>query len=473
MTARTSRLPSLVLLAAVVLAATLALLGAAVAPAASGRGWGPGQLHEWWSFDGSLHIDDRLLECTKAPDGSVYAVGATNENAPVTKDIFLVKFDSTGAHQWQLVYHVPGSVTAGASAITTDANNNVIVTGSLWDGADYDMFTAKWNAAGTLVWYAIQASAAGGWDGGNDLVTDSAGNVYAAGMMDGWTEGIVVKYAAAEDPGNPGHGDEQWVHHFLGTAAYEQASCEAIAIDSSGRIYVTGYRATATGGADIFVSRLQADGGGVWLRGYNSYRKRGDYATSIATGNGGIWVAGNADKPHNATDVALLHYSASGHRVWVRTWDDSLHKGENVAGLGIDRYGNAYLAAEVWPTSSAYKVALIKYAHSGTRRWTKLYRGVTGDTGGLQCSDMAVSPGGSAWLVGSLFTAGDAFWKVVKYNRAGKRLWTTTWPTGQPGGPTSGQPWACVLSGTSDLFVAGDGVMTIGGRNAVAAWFVR
>jgi hypothetical protein len=363
-------------------------------------------------------------------------------------------------------------VTAGASAITTDANNNVIVTGSLWDGADYDMFTAKWNAAGTLVWYAIQASAAGGWDGGNGLVADSAGNVYAAGMMDGWTEGVVVKYAAAEDPANPGHGDEQWVHHFLGTAAYEQASCEAIAIDSSGRIYVTGYRATATGGVDIFVSRLQADGGGVWLRGYNSYRKRGDYATSIATGNGGIWVAGNADKPHNATDVALLHYSASGHRVWVRTWDDSLHKGENVAGLGIDRYGNAYLAAEVWPTSSAYKVALIKYAHSGTRRWTKLYRGVTGDTGGLQCSDMAVSPGGSAWLVGSLFTAGDAFWKVVKYNRAGKRLWTTTWPTGQPGGPTSGQPWACVLSGTSDLFVAGDAVQTIGGRNATAGWFV-
>ena len=448
---------------------------ATATPAVESRGFTSGQLRTWWSFDGTLHIRDRLTSCAKAPDGSIYAVGSTNDNKPTSGDIVLVKFDASGWFQWLRVYHVPGSVFAGAAAVTTDADSSVVVTGGRNDGAQYDIFTAKFNGLGVLQWYAVKAGIAGANDNASDLVTDASGNVYVAGEMDGGDEAVVVKYDADADPANPGKGKEEWTHHILGTAAYESAEAREIARDSSGNIYVVGTRATAGGGDDIYVAKIKADGGRTWLRGYNSYRKRGDYGEQIACSSRGVWVGGNIDKPKGSADTVLLHYSATGHRDWVHTWDDSLHKAENIADLGVDRFGNAYLAADFWPSATAHKGVLIKYSHAGARRWIRTYRGVSGAgaTGGTNFADLAVSSSGTTWLVGDVHDGTSSGWLVIKYTAAGKRAWATRWPLSGSVEPTNGQAWSCVTSGTSDLFVAGDLERPAGGWNSGAGWFVR
>jgi hypothetical protein len=466
MTARTSRPLSVLLFASFAIATGLVLLASVATPPA--RAFTAGHPRAWTTFNGASNIDDRLLCCAKAPDGSVYAAGVMNDDSPNDGDVFVVKYSAAGLFQWDRVYTVPGFTYCSPNAVTVDAANNVIVAGNARTGGQNDIFTAKWNSGGTLQWYATLGGTEDQDDSAEDVATDAAGNVYVAGAIDNFDEGVVVKYAAAQDPVYPGHGDWQWTHHIFSGTAVEYGEAYALAVDASGHIYVTGSRPTATGGTDAFLVRLKDDGSRVWLRGWNNGRRRGDWAYHVVCSARGIWVGGECDNRGGNRDMFLLHYSGSGHRGWARTWDDAAHGSDDIAELCLDGHGNAYMAGNLFDPPDVNRGALVKYSHGGVKRWARTCRNA-------DYADLAVSRSGSAWLVGYVENASPTSWLVVKYTAAGRRPWATKWPTRQLGEPNWAQAWGCVPVGTGDLFVVGDIGQDagVGGQNAGVGWYTR
>ena len=89
---------------------------------------------------------------------------------------------------------VAGKETRGRF-VTTDANGNVYVAGSTFDGLDgntltgnYDLFVTKYNSSGVKQ-YTRQLGVAGQYTLGISVATDANGNVYVAGSTFGGLDG--------------------------------------------------------------------------------------------------------------------------------------------------------------------------------------------------------------------------------------------------------------------------------------------
>jgi hypothetical protein len=206
-------------------------------------------------------------------DGSVYTTGTFADTAdfdpdtttynlitiPSTNfDIYLSKLDSSG----NFVYAKQmGSTYAGEEAhgLCVDAAGNAYITGNFGDTADFDpgagtynliaqgasdIFTAKYDATGNLVW----AKAAGGLynDFSLCIVQDNGGNVYTTGNFGG---------PADFDPG---------------AAVYSM---------------------TPLGNADGFISKLDSNGNLVWAKQIGG--SGNDYGYSLLDAAANIYLTGN------------------------------------------------------------------------------------------------------------------------------------------------------------------------------------
>jgi len=156
-----------------------------------------------------------------------------------------------------------------AYGVATDSSGNVYVTGMTKGGLDgcksagvEDLFVVKYNSSGTKQWTKQLGSS--GRDSANAIAIDSSGNLYVAGMTFGGLDWNTS--AGANDlfvVKYNSSGTKQWTKQ-LGSASSDYAN--GVATDSSGNVYVTGdtYGGldgnTSAGNADIFVVKYYSSG---------------------------------------------------------------------------------------------------------------------------------------------------------------------------------------------------------------------
>jgi hypothetical protein len=313
--------------------------------------------------------------------GNVYVTGNTwvYENGyPLTLNSFVVKYDSSGAKQW--TQQLGTSNDDYAEGIATDSSGNVYVTGETVGALDnntnagaYDLFVVKYDSSGAKQWTQQLGTSNG--DEANGIATDSSGNVYVTGFTGGALDNntsagasdlFVVKYDSA--------GDHKWTKQ-LGTSSYDQA--RGITTDSSGNIYLTGgtYDSIDFLGShreDLFVVKYDSDGDWKWTRQVDD---AGFGVDIIANSNGDIYVASSNG---NAT---LMKYDSDGNKLWTKQLDSDGPLWAN--GLTMDDNGNIYITGSAHSEicnglpghDEDYEACLdafvVKYDSEGDWKWTQ------------------------------------------------------------------------------------------------------
>ncbi|HYV93232.1 MAG TPA: T9SS type A sorting domain-containing protein [Chitinophagales bacterium] len=139
--------------------------------------------------------------CTDA-GGNVFVTGVFGSN-PVTfdtdtltnagaGDMFIVKYDGAGNVQW--AKRAGGTGDEVGVGICTDANGNVLMTGStastsvsfgsitLPNTNGTEIFVAKCDSSGNVIWAKLAGGTGG--DGGYGISTDATGRAYVMGLFD-------------------------------------------------------------------------------------------------------------------------------------------------------------------------------------------------------------------------------------------------------------------------------------------------
>jgi len=352
-----------------------------------------------------------------------------------TPDCFIAKYSPTGTVVWAA--QIAGTTTSSeiGQGVATDSSGNVFVTGyytaaltlcnygatsskTLPFTGGNDCFLAKYSSDGTSVMWAAQiAGTTTSSDVGYAVATDSSGNVFVSGSYGaaltlynyGATQSKTLPITSGSDAFLAKYSSNgssvMWAARM--TTSGSTAWGYAVATDSSGNVFVTGFYTAAltlynsgatqsialpfTGGSDVFIAKYSSDGSSVmWAAQITGTTTSSDNGRAVATdSSGNVFVTGfysaaltlyNSGATQSialpftgGSDVFLAKYSSDGTSVmWAAQITGAGAAGDQGQGVATDSSGNVFV-------TGYYQAALTLYNADGTTGATLPF------TGGVDC----------------------------------------------------------------------------------------
>jgi len=331
------------------------------------------------------------------------------------------------AEEWVSRYDGPGNAGDYARAIAVDDAGNVYVTGySYGRDSHYDYATAKCDRYGNQLWLARYNGPGNYYDDARAIAVDTSGNVYVTGYSYGQGTGsdyTTIKYNRS--------GVEQWVarHNGLGNAndvAY------SIALDSGGNVYVTGECDNDGSRLDYATIKYNPDGIKQWEATYDGPGNHQDSARAMkldALGN--VYVTGTSyGGGSTMEDYATIKYDSNGREQWVARYvGPASHPSsayDSAQAVAVDLLGNVYVTGYSDGGESSYDYATVKYNAYGIEQWVSRYAGTANKYDYAQA--IALDKQGNVYVTGYSFNIGTNHdYATVKYNSAGRQLWAATY----------------------------------------------
>ncbi|MDD2890824.1 MAG: SBBP repeat-containing protein [bacterium] len=349
----------------------------------------------------------------------VYMAGTSYDS--ITKyDYVLVKYDSNGNIVWDRKYSGLINGKDRITAITIDTNNNVYVTGgSDGSGTDYDYATIKYNSSGDTVWVRRYNGPGNYWDEATAIAVDNTGNVYVTGGD--WAPGSSFDYATIKYNSS---GDTAWVRRYNGPGnGIENAT--AIAVDNSGNVYITGFSDGPGEQEDYATIKYDSLGDTMWIRRYDGTLNSLDYAEAIAVDDSeNVYVTGEINESITAYDYATIKYNSMGDTVWVRKYNGPGNDFDMATALALDKTGNIYVTGVSYDSSWKTDYATVKYNSSGDTVWARIYNG-PGDYWD-KATAITVDKSGNAYVTG----VSEKDYLTIKYSATGvEENSNTTYPS--------------------------------------------
>lgn len=172
---------------------------------------------------------------------------------------------------------------------------------------------------------------------------------------------IVLTQQALADGGVP-----LWTNRYNGPGnANDQAY--AIAVDKSGNVFVAGFRTNGTGsGYHRLTVKYSATGVSLWT---NRYEGSEDFFFSqgvamAVDSSGNVFVTGSSIRPASGYDYATVAYSGAGVPLWTNRYNGPQNDQDIPFGLVVDSNGNVYVTGRSIGSNGNYDYATIKYSSS-------------------------------------------------------------------------------------------------------------
>ena len=280
-----------------------------------------------------------------------------------------------------------------------------------------DAFVAQLNSSGSLTWNTFLGGS--GADYGYGVAVDASGNVYATGVSTATWGTPVQAYTSGTDgfvAKLNNTGSRTW-STFLGGTGTD--GCQGVAVDGSGNVYLAGYssvtwgtpvRAFGGGSMDGFAARLTSSGGLSW----NSFvgGSGTDYGQALALDSGGnVYLTGYSSTTWGSPvqtfgggsyDTLTAKFDNSGSLLWNTFLGGT---GTEVGyGIAVDGSGNSYVtgySSATWGTpgrayTSGNDAFVAGLDSSGSRTWNTFLGGSGTDYG----YGVAVDGSGNSYVIG-------------------------------------------------------------------------
>jgi len=400
-----------------------------------------GQVDTVWvrRFNGSGNGTDVAYALALDDSLNVYVTGESSNGQ--NNDYCTVKYSPTGTLLWSRVYNGSGMSGDAARAVAVDRNRNIFVTGYSW-GTNYDFATIKYTPAGDTAWVRRYNGPGNGDDYARALKVDASGNAYVAGYASGSGTGYdfcLLKYAP--------NGTLLWSRLYHGGGGDDCA--RALALDSSGNLYVTGESSNGTA-HDYLTIKYTSNGDSLWTRRYNGSGNGDDMPSALTPdSSGNLLVTGKSWGSGSDYDFCTIKYAPNGDTLWIRRFNGPGNRTDVAYAVTVDRRGNAFVAGGSDSVSTDYRT--IKYSPNGTLLWTRTYDGPWYSYD--EIFGAATDTGGNVYVTGYSDGGGIFFdYCTIKYSSTGTRLWLTRY---NGPGNYADLANAIALDGAENVYITG------------------
>lgn len=369
---------------------------------------------------------------------------------------------------WVRRYDGGGPSQDDLYGLAIDHETNVYVTGrvsTVFTG--FDIATIKYSPAGDTLWVRRYDGPASGSDAGTDLAVDDGGNAYVTGycLVDTVIgedtiyhyDFLTLKYAPS--------GDLIWERRYDGPAHGDDYG-RALAIDSAGFVYVTGYSYTDGVTRDDYLTiKYSPAGDTVWVRRFTDPNQ--DIPADLALGaSGQVSVTGAGNRGMLIGECLTVLYDAAGNELWARRYASPVDGGAWAAGVAIDDSGNVYVAGTSWEGGSPGgdgpldDYVTIKYTPLGDTVWVRRYNGPVDDFDVVEALvlDRDGNPVVTGESAGGSAVDGPPTWDyaTVKYSKAGDELWAQRYSYSDTDGVRrTDMATALAVDAHNDIYVTG------------------
>ena len=317
-------------------------------------------------------------------------------------DIVTVKFDSNGNQLWDMVYQSPSwANTSKPIGLGTDNSGNIYVTGYSYYSTEFTGYsrsvTIKYDQYGNEEWTSLYEPIYDNWLQPSAIAVDESGTVFITGG-DGSKSGQIVNYNSFVTFKYDTDGVMQW-DNFYSTTIYFWAFAEAITLDSTNNIYISGSFWDEEG-ARIITIKYSEVGEMLWesstplsigynpidivtdlehnviltVEGYSSGGKLIKYDSSgielwaintfnsndvIVDQNGFIYISGYLN-----LDYATSKYNQTGSQEWLIQYNGVEDLSDYSKAITLDNYGNAYITGRCRLENYGSSCVTIKYSQS-------------------------------------------------------------------------------------------------------------
>ncbi len=217
----------------------------------------------WSSYAGQSIPFQRGLGVVVDITGNAYANGLGGT----------IKYDSLGNQLWNRSF--PGT----SRAIALDNGSNVYAVGA----SDSNFTVIKYNTTGDQLWLRRSNSRSEEWQGASFVAADKYDNVYVVGNYFSTPDAIAwttIKYDST--------GNQLWFQAYYGIDGGQGREPKAMALDSSGNVYVTGYDAW-------YAATLKYDSQGalLWEKKYGDIDHGTEMSAIALDQSGNVYVTGS------------------------------------------------------------------------------------------------------------------------------------------------------------------------------------
>jgi PKD repeat protein len=364
--------------------------------------------NELWvaRYNGPGNGLDFVRDITVDSDGNVYIAGSSNG---FYQDYATIKYNSNGVEQWVARYDYYND---NPYAITVDSSGYVYVTGisdnpSVTRG---DYLTIKYDRNGKELWVARYDGPAHVWDYAEDIALDTSGNVYITGIIDHTPSGGdygTIKYDS--------NGNFQWFRRYHGPTTYRDYGIY-IDLDSAANVYVSGFSYGTGTNADVATIKYDTNGNELWVARYNGPANGFDRARAMAVdSSGNVYITGHSYGLGTNDDYLTIKYDSAGTELWTRKYDGPGNGNDHGMALTFDASGNIYVTGDSYGDTTGVDFATVVYDSSGNELSVLRYNGL-GNSGDF-AEDVSVDNAGNVYVTGVSIGIGTCYdFAVVKYS---------------------------------------------------------
>jgi uncharacterized delta-60 repeat protein len=311
--------------------------------------------------------------------GNIYVCGYS-VGKDTDRDMFLMKLSSAGDTLW--TRKLSGTLFGSdeeANAMTFDASGNIIVSGYTKNsGTGSDITIQKYSQAGTSAWTATYNSNLNESDRSYDVATDGQGNIYITGKTDINASPILTNDEIFTAKYNS-NGALMWSTTHAGSNGIDRG--RKIHVGASGSVYVSGYKWNATHD-DIVVIKYNNSGAQQWIYTYNSAQED-VFKSSVMDADENLYLladshpVGSAD----ASDVRIIKVSNAGTESWSRTYASSNNTLCTAEEITVNSSGDVAVIGSIATQSApnySFDGLTLKYSAAGDLVWENQYNAPAG-----------------------------------------------------------------------------------------------